>query len=591
MATDNKVKFTFELDNRSAIRVLKETQGQVERTNRTVRRENEETSASYVRLGESMERTRSHIAGLAGMIGLGALSLSIKDSIQGGMALTSAQVQLQQALKNTGQAADGTFDKLDTLSEALSSKGGFTKQQNLYALGQFVGVTKNAAEAQKLLGLATDISRRRGMDLSSSVSVLARAYTGQVGRLQQLMGPMIAVKTAQYGLTQAHKEEIFALEQKSKLYGRMGPAWLKQRELALGITPQQHALAMLQDKSITGQRAISLAEQIFSGSTAAFSKSPQGQLSNLKAEISNLKDQIGQGLLPIVTKMVHILVPVVHWLDKNRWALYGLAGAVSAYAIALGAWKAAQMALNFKDIIGSAVNKLFGRGGVGDAMKSSITRAGGSGRVTGSLNALAASADRAAAALDRIGGGGAAGAAGAGERTAEKDAATAAKAGRFGRFASLAATAVPFAPVTLAAAAAYLENSYGSPEASAKVKGPTGPIYNPRVAPFVRRFGHPKGYASGGAVGADTVPAWLTPGEGVVNPLGMSMIGSGGLAMINSGRMPTQPIIHHSTHIIKLPNGKELTRVVTQEVLNRGARGPSNLVGGPMVTGATGLTL
>jgi len=44
------------------------------------------------------------------------------------------------------------------------------------------------------------------------------------------------------------------------------------------------------------------------------------------------------------------------------------------------------------------------------------------------------------------------------------------------------------------------------------------------------------GYVHGPAVNADVVPAMLTPGEGVVNRLGMAALGRGGLAALNSGQ-------------------------------------------------------
>jgi hypothetical protein len=46
----------------------------------------------------------------------------------------------------------------------------------------------------------------------------------------------------------------------------------------------------------------------------------------------------------------------------------------------------------------------------------------------------------------------------------------------------------------------------------------------------------------GGPRGTDTVPAWLTPGEGVINTAGMRRLGTGGLAAINRGA-PTGPSV------------------------------------------------
>jgi hypothetical protein len=102
----------------------------------------------------------------------------------------------------------------------------------------------------------------------------------------------------------------------------------------------------------------------------------------------------------------------------------------------------------------------------------------------------------------------------------------------------------------------------------------------------------PRHFASGGPVGQDTVPAWMTPGEGVINTRGMGMLGQGGLGMINSGQGVGQHItIQPGVTIVKLET-RAIARAVTEYMLQKGARGPSSLVGGSLSTGAavTGVT-
>ena len=93
-------------------------------------------------------------------------------------------------------------------------------------------------------------------------------------------------------------------------------------------------------------------------------------------------------------------------------------------------------------------------------------------------------------------------------------------------------------------------------------------------------------------MGQDTVPGWMTPGEGVVNTRGMGMLGAGGLGMINSGQGVERPQIIQLHHTTRLASGRVLAREVTEYMLQRGARGPSSLVGGSLSTGAaaTGVT-
>jgi len=103
----------------------------------------------------------------------------------------------------------------------------------------------------------------------------------------------------------------------------------------------------------------------------------------------------------------------------------------------------------------------------------------------------------------------------------------------------------------------------------------------------------PKHLAVGGPSGTDTIPAWLTPGEGVVSRQGMMALGEDGLALLNGGwaagggggqRITIQPGVVQ----IRL-DSRVLTEAVVQYTLNQAARGPTSLIGGSLVTGAPGL--
>lgn len=97
----------------------------------------------------------------------------------------------------------------------------------------------------------------------------------------------------------------------------------------------------------------------------------------------------------------------------------------------------------------------------------------------------------------------------------------------------------------------------------------------------------PKYLAVGGPIGTDTVPAWLTPGEGVLSRQAMNVIGQRGLGLLNQG---TNPFGQQSITITPSPvtieiDSKAIARAVIQYTLNKAARGPSSLVGGALVTG------
>lgn len=96
--------------------------------------------------------------------------------------------------------------------------------------------------------------------------------------------------------------------------------------------------------------------------------------------------------------------------------------------------------------------------------------------------------------------------------------------------------------------------------------------------------------AEGGPIGTDTVPTWLTPGEGVLSRQAMSMVGTAGLGQLNAGIMPggAQNITITPGVVNVQLDTATIARAIVQYTLNKAARGPSSLVGGALTTGVTG---
>ena len=85
-------------------------------------------------------------------------------------------------------------------------------------------------------------------------------------------------------------------------------------------------------------------------------------------------------------------------------------------------------------------------------------------------------------------------------------------------------------------------------------------------------------YAASGATilpfvprGTDTVPAMLTPGEGVVSRAGMQSLGSAGLSALNRGDSlgspTTAPITINHTWTISAIDSRDLRTKVEKEIL------------------------
>lgn len=96
----------------------------------------------------------------------------------------------------------------------------------------------------------------------------------------------------------------------------------------------------------------------------------------------------------------------------------------------------------------------------------------------------------------------------------------------------------------------------------------------------------PKYLAMGGPSGTDTIPGWLTPGEGVLNRRAMANVGIAGLQRLNDGGgMGGDITITPSVAVLKL-NDREVGQASIRWFATRSARGSSSLTGGAMLTGA-----
>lgn len=573
-------ELVFKGTNRSAIRALEGIAEQSQKTTRTLKGDADEQSASFRKTRESSTALRDSMTGLLGMVGIGGVAFGLRDLKDSAVALQSNQAQLQAALRATGQEAGGTAEKLKTFAESLSTKGGFGTTENLQTLTAFVRETKSATQAQGMLVLATNIARARNMDLASAQGIVAKAYTGQVRGLQQLLGPMVAAREASVGLSVSHQREVSALQNQAQMMGRMGPIWLRQQEINDHITAQESALATMSDKRATAQQVLAAATQEFAGSTSTYSRQTQGQISNVENALHNLTEELGTSLLPAIDDTVHVAADLAEWMAKNKKVVLVTTLAVAGLTAAWGGLKVIQ---GIKTMV-LDLGKAFG-----------IT--GAAGEAAGEESALGA------------------------------------EAATIGWRTFMTTTVVGLVLVGLVELIEHwkevekvaTEVWHGIEKVAVDVwhgivaaakfafkeikgvlndLGYTGNGVMSYLNPFgLARHGLnaiglagggvvPRYMAGGGPIGTDTVPAWLTPEEGVLSRQGMQMLGGeNALAAINAGMTPGSGggfSITPSPAYFRV-DGRDLANAVIRYTLNRAARGPGSYTGGALVTGAPGM--
>ena len=259
----------------------------------------------------------------AGVAGFGGLAIGLKDAVQAALTLQSAQQSLRGVLTATGMAGTSAYANMSKAAERLSTRGGFTTPESLRAMTQFLSLTHSSTQAIALNAAATNVARARHIDLASAVSLVARATTGQTGRLQQYLGIIQPVKTHVDALTAAHKLNTYQLDLQAKAMGKAGPLWLKQQELLHGINPLALQHAQLLDKQATAQVALNRIQKVWGTQTSAYSHTAAGALSNLRNTMEGLLAKVGTVMLPIITKVARALSNVAstvtaHWPQISR---------------------------------------------------------------------------------------------------------------------------------------------------------------------------------------------------------------------------------------------------------------------------------
>ena len=146
------------------------------------------------------------------------------------------------------------------------------------ALAQLVRVTGDLGKAQRLLGVAVDVSAGSGKELSAVVSALSKAADGQTSALRRLGA----------GLSSA----------------------------ALNSGDLDVVLAELNTK--------------FGGASAAAVNTTAGQIENLSLRFGELKEQIGTELLPVVERVSSELLGIADAIQAEDYVAAGTGAAEAA---------------------------------------------------------------------------------------------------------------------------------------------------------------------------------------------------------------------------------------------------------------------
>lgn len=242
-------------------------------------------------------RRASSAAGKVFAVGMGAAVVAGARFAQAAAEDAKGAANLALALRNNAHASDATIASTERWIGAQGRALGVSDDQLRPALARLVGVTHNVGKAQRLAGLAMDISAGTGKDLRTVTDALAKAQTGSLGGLSRL-GAQVKDSTG------------------------------KTRSL----------------NAITKDLA-----RTYKGAASTAANTTAGRQQRLKVRMDELQESIGYGLLPVLEKLTVAGLHVVDWVDKNRKAagvllgtLAGLVAAVASVNVAMRVWTAIQ---------------------------------------------------------------------------------------------------------------------------------------------------------------------------------------------------------------------------------------------------------
>jgi hypothetical protein len=191
----------------------------------------------------------------AGVAAAGYATKLAIDGVKAAIQDEQAQLRLANALKAATGATDAQVKATEDMILKTSLATGVADDALRPAMQRLAVSTKDVGEAQKLLGLALDISKASGKDLESVANALGRAQDGNTTSL-----------------------------------GRLGLGLSKAELATLSFTEIQAKLS-----------------DLYGGAAAANAETFQGKIDRLKVGFDEAKESLGVALLPTIERFIGFL--------------------------------------------------------------------------------------------------------------------------------------------------------------------------------------------------------------------------------------------------------------------------------------------
>lgn len=207
------------------------------------------TGGAFSGLQGVITSTGAKIASVMGSLGL---TTYLKDSLEVAGKVQTSQLQMKAAAEAVTPALNDNADAWNTYNAKVTAAlqknsdiSAFSKGSLRDALTQLITTTGDSAASIDLLGVTSDLARRKGMDLEQAAVLVGKAWDGNVTSLKRLgielpegakgmqaidaLQQRVAGSAAAYGESAAGSQEKFANALKS-LQNTIGTALLPTAE-------------------------------------------------------------------------------------------------------------------------------------------------------------------------------------------------------------------------------------------------------------------------------------------------------------------------------------------------------------------------
>lgn len=235
-----------------------------------VKRAAKDAEQAVSRMNRHVEESNRRFSGMGGAAkmaavgGVAVLAAGVTkfgvDSVKAAGEAEAAMALVRKEMDQSGLSWEKYGTQVEKAAQA-SAKKGFDDEEAAKSIADLARVTGDVTKAVELHGVAMDIARNKGVSLDAATQMLSKAQLGNV-RVAKTLGVEV-------------------------------------------------------EKGAKAQDVLAAIQKKYAGQADAYAKTQAGATDRMKVAWGNLQEQVGQKLMPVLTRLFTRLAEWLDWLGKN----------------------------------------------------------------------------------------------------------------------------------------------------------------------------------------------------------------------------------------------------------------------------------